>query len=437
MSGMRSTMVRSCAAALLTLAVSTYAAAPTAAVNASPSSGRAPLGVLFDASSSSPDALTFLWEFGDGATSTAKSVTHVYTVAGTYVAALTVANAAGETGSSQITITVTGNSEGTLTPDMNFRWAITSASFSLKHKQVNRDALTMTATFNTVDLPTRLDGLAASFSINGVFTATGVLTAGGTFQNPEHFTKPSYVIEISPANQMLSVYITRAQLKDALALSGATDATVPRPGLQVPVTFTLTVGAQTYSITEYFAYTSTAGGSGRGVFDLKKHTGTVADGSFVISQAAALENSDGTGHFFQFDGYLVRPLGIPLQVPGAGGFTFKLNDADRQIVLFDRLRLRDSKITYQQVDRGLGGIRSLVFDLITGRFTIKTWDMLADTTEGGTGLPLRGQPFLAFNFALRLDFDQTATSSLQAVTATQLQRKTRDDTFWQTGRKKK
>jgi hypothetical protein len=279
--------------------------------------------------------------------------------------------------------------------------------------------------------------LAASFSINGVFTATGVLTAGGMFQNPQHFTKPSYLIQISPVNQLLTVYITKAQLGDALALSGATDATVVKPGLQVPVTFTLTVGAQTYSITEYFAYTSTAGGSGRGTFDLKKHTGTVADGCFVISQASALENADGTGHFFQFDGYLVRPLGIPLQVPGAGGFTFKLNDADRQIVLFDRLRFRDSKITYTQVDRGLGGIRSLLFDLTTGHFTIKTWDILADATQGGTGLPLRGQPFLAFNFALRLDFDQTATSSLQAVTATQMQRKTRDDTFWQTGRRKK
>lgn len=69
--------------------------APTAVINASPTSGAAPLAVSFDGSGSSdPDAgdtLTYLWDFGDGATTTTTTATtsHSYT-SGTFTASLRV-----------------------------------------------------------------------------------------------------------------------------------------------------------------------------------------------------------------------------------------------------------------------------------------------------------------------------------------------------------
>lgn len=423
-------------ALLLALAARTQAAAPTAAIAASPSEGRAPLAVFFDAGTSSVDATTFLWEFGDGSISTAKSLTHVYVVAGTYVATLTASNATGESASSQATITVTGTGEGPVTSGMNFRWSLLTANFNLKHSAATSDSLTLTSAFNTVDLPGELQGLAASFSINDAFTVSGVLGQRGAFESADG-SKPSFFVEVNPLDQTLNVFISKADLKTAFALSGATNSSFPRPGVLAPVKFTLTVGAQTYSLTESFTYVSTAGAAGRGRFDLKKGLGAIADGVFVITRASAVENLNGSGHFYEFDGLLSRPALKNLQLPGPGVFTFTFNDADPIVVQSDRVIQSGSKIVIDQTDRDLGGVRRVSIDLDTRVMVIKTWDILANVKEGGTDLPLRGKPFTAFNFSVRLDFDQSDGTKFQAVTATRLTRRTTDDAFWQTGRRGK
>ncbi|MFT7561379.1 MAG: cellulose 1,4-beta-cellobiosidase [Flavobacteriales bacterium] len=71
--------------------------APVAAASASPNTGDAPLSVDFDASATTdPDnsssELTFTWDYGDGIGGTGIQSSHVYTVAGSYVATLTVSD---------------------------------------------------------------------------------------------------------------------------------------------------------------------------------------------------------------------------------------------------------------------------------------------------------------------------------------------------------
>lgn len=66
---------------------------PVASFEASPLSGGPPLEVKFNASYSyDPDGniVSYSWNFGDGAMGTGKTVTHVYTKIGTYIATLTV-----------------------------------------------------------------------------------------------------------------------------------------------------------------------------------------------------------------------------------------------------------------------------------------------------------------------------------------------------------
>jgi PKD repeat protein len=422
---------------LLVWAGHAHAAAPTATIAASPSEGRAPLGVFFDAGGSSADATTFLWEFGDGSISTAKSLTHVYVVAGTYIAKLTATNAVGENATSEVTITVTGTGEGPVTSGMSFRWSLLSANFTLKHSAITGDAMTITSAFNTVDLPGDLQGLAASFSVNDTFTVSGVLGPRGAFESADN-RKPSFFVEVNALDQTLNVFISKADMKAALGLSGATNTTFPRPGVLVPIKFTFTIGSQTYTLTESFTYVSTAGASGRGQFNLKKNLGAINDGVFVVTKASAIENQQGNGHFYEFDALLSRPALKILQTPGPSGvFTFTFNDADPITIPADRVRQNGTKIVIDESDRDLGKIRHMIIDVDTRVMVVKTWDILANIKEGGTDLPLRGKPFTAFNFAVRLDFDQGDGTKFQAVTATRLTRRTTDDAFWQTGRRGK
>jgi len=85
--------------------------APTAALSASPTSGKTPLNVSFtDKSIGSPNK--WEWDFGDGATSTTKNPTHEYSATGKYTVTLKASNAAGSnTATKSNYIIVTGTSQ--------------------------------------------------------------------------------------------------------------------------------------------------------------------------------------------------------------------------------------------------------------------------------------------------------------------------------------
>ena len=90
---------------------------PTARPSASPTAGVAPLAVNFSSvGSSDPEggALTYSWNFGDGATSTAANPSHTYTANDVYTATLTVRDPGGKTHSSGVDVTV-GNRPPTVT----------------------------------------------------------------------------------------------------------------------------------------------------------------------------------------------------------------------------------------------------------------------------------------------------------------------------------
>ncbi|MEO8356278.1 MAG: PKD domain-containing protein [Chloroflexota bacterium] len=75
---------------------------PTAIMSATPSTGPAPLTVVFDGSGSFSNTGTALsswtWSFGDGASGSGVQTTHIYSTAGTYTAILTVTDSLGASG---------------------------------------------------------------------------------------------------------------------------------------------------------------------------------------------------------------------------------------------------------------------------------------------------------------------------------------------------
>ncbi|MEU8733344.1 PQQ-dependent sugar dehydrogenase [Streptomyces tendae] len=93
--------------------------APVAQAKANVTSGKAPLHVSFSSAGSTDadgDALTYAWDFGDGATSTAAAPSHTYTANGQYTATLEVTDTTGKSATASVQITV-GNTAPTVTLD--------------------------------------------------------------------------------------------------------------------------------------------------------------------------------------------------------------------------------------------------------------------------------------------------------------------------------
>lgn len=80
---------------------------PSAGFSANPTSGTAPLTVNFtDESSENP--VSWLWDFGDGASSTIQNPTHIYNADGQYTVALTVVNSFGNDTETKVNYIVVG-----------------------------------------------------------------------------------------------------------------------------------------------------------------------------------------------------------------------------------------------------------------------------------------------------------------------------------------
>jgi cytochrome c len=91
---------------------------PLAKASATPDSGQAPLEVTFSSAGSADpdqsDVLSYTWDFGDGSTGTGPNPAHTYTANGTYSARLTVSDAAGKTGTTNVPVVV-GNTRPKVT----------------------------------------------------------------------------------------------------------------------------------------------------------------------------------------------------------------------------------------------------------------------------------------------------------------------------------
>ncbi|MGV9904451.1 PQQ-dependent sugar dehydrogenase [Streptomyces sp. NPDC003388] len=93
---------------------------PVAQAAADRTSGQAPLKVAFSSAGSSDqdgDALTYSWDFGDGATATGAAPTHKYKKNGTYTATVTAKDTTGRTGSASVQVVV-GNTAPKVTLEL-------------------------------------------------------------------------------------------------------------------------------------------------------------------------------------------------------------------------------------------------------------------------------------------------------------------------------
>ncbi len=84
---------------------------PIAVINATPTSGEAPLTVSFSAEGSTDpdgDTLTYSWSFGDNSSASGLTTSHTYTNVGQFIATLTVSDGNGGSQQKTVAISVTG-----------------------------------------------------------------------------------------------------------------------------------------------------------------------------------------------------------------------------------------------------------------------------------------------------------------------------------------
>jgi PKD repeat protein len=148
---------------------------PIAHIAQSPSSGAAPLTVVFDGSESTDadgSIASYSWSFGDGATATGKTVEHTFTSAGSYTVRLSVTD--DQAASAATTATITA--QGEPSPEGH----VTVASFALIDSNTDQpisglESLQANATLNLLNLPANIslranvvDEVASvAFDING------------------------------------------------------------------------------------------------------------------------------------------------------------------------------------------------------------------------------------------------------------------------------
>lgn len=117
--------------------------APIARAQATPTNGSSPLAVQFSSEGTSdPDegqSMTYLWDFGDGGTSTDANPEHVYTANGEYAATLTVTDNTGRSGVVSVDVTV-GNTAPVVTLDWPVDGGFIDAGETVRYSVTVQDA---------------------------------------------------------------------------------------------------------------------------------------------------------------------------------------------------------------------------------------------------------------------------------------------------------
>jgi PKD repeat protein len=249
-------------------------------------SGTTPLSVAFDASSSTGDIASYVWDFGDGsATATGAAATHVYATSGSYTAHLTVTGANGQTSATTTTITATAPA---VTPQPEAPTPVITVA------EVQA-ALTTNATSGTTPLSVSLDASSSTGEIASYLWDFGDGSATATGSAATH------------------VYATSGSYTAHLTVTGAN-------GLTSATTTTITVTSPPVAEVQAVLTTNAASGTAplSVVFDASSSTGTIASYAWDFGDGATATGST-ANHVYATSGSFT----VQLLVTGTTGLTSK------------------------------------------------------------------------------------------------------------------
>jgi len=170
---------------------------PTVSFSATPTSGCAPLTVAFSNASTPnmPGTTTYLWNFGNGQSSTAQNPSYTFTQAGTYNIALQVTNSGGCQTTVQQTGMITAHAKPTVGFSADTVVCGTPGTVQFVNTSTGGAPLSYFWTFGNATTSTAA-APTATYTANGSYTVSlAVVTAAGC---TDTLTKPAYIDVVTP-----------------------------------------------------------------------------------------------------------------------------------------------------------------------------------------------------------------------------------------------
>lgn len=400
---------------------------------ASPTSGESGVTVAFDASTSKGSYDTLSWDFGDGTTSSLVSPAHVYKGNSTFIARLKLTKGAYSVVDTVVITVGTGGGTGSggsqigiplaNTPPIVPGLFIKAVNLTLDFKNLNNDKATVVGIFDVTKLGGTLTGKVASFAIGGASYSFN-LDAKGQFKSAAGAV-PSTAFAIDMVKGTFSFTLTAGNIRTEMAALGALNGNVPA-GTIVPLPISVSVDVVSGTATVGAGYHATINVGGAANYGFLG-AGNEISGSFLISTFSGAESGGGT-HTYTIKGRLVKP-GV-FKPSAVGNFVFYLGTYQVSIqsgAIFNK----GGTLTYTQ-SQVKNGLKKFTIDLNSGAFLLHFVRIPADTTTGGTGLPLSksGTDQTSIDMNLSFAFDLASDPHLTAGRLIYISRKNAAAKSW-------
>jgi hypothetical protein len=289
-----------------------------AAVNASPTSGEAPLTVSFSPTLSSGTYDTLTWVFGDGLSSTEAQVLHTYKNNGSFVAQLILTKGAYSVYDTVLIRVGTGVSSGAATQigvpatnsaDMVPSLFIQSFGVNLNFAKTGTDSVLVSGILDAGSLPSELAGVLCNVAI-GTYSASFSIDTNGSFKS-DVSKSPVTTFAVNPDSGAFLFEVTNADLVATLDALGAHNETVNlKDNRIIMAPISVTVGGFSASAKAGFQYRAVKDNTGAGSY-IFQSTGDEVSGSFLVTKFSAKESvlkKVGTKvHSFTLTGQLIAP----------------------------------------------------------------------------------------------------------------------------------
>ncbi|MBE7461967.1 MAG: tandem-95 repeat protein [Planctomycetes bacterium] len=375
------------------------------------------------------DSHTWLWDFGDGQTSTEPNPEHIYAAPGVYRVTVVVTDEEGGQDVLELFVEVTGLIKHTGLLVSQTKYTLNFGKKTIAHPYV--DSFTLSGKVNAQSLldaglnPEQLSGKQVEVDVGGASASLASPSSSSStsvvWQSPRGAI-PNLKVTYSPKTGAVSVALSGIDLAESLDALGAENAAgISNRLVMVPVALRIggTGGWSSLALLGTRYTCSRVGSSGKGIFRLARPEHPIPGGLFFVTKAAVSQRSSKgvLEQRVQATVQFVPMAGAPFNPAGAGGAALRLGQYEEDVgdgsvgstgfvILGEGLQqyLRPKTVA-------LTGVSSLRWDAGRATLTIITNWLPATPGTGSFGiapvLDSRSDPRVVSEFLIGIEADSS------------------------------